>query len=256
MRGRIMTRTQSIIALVASLMIGLTACSSAGTTSDTPAASSEASPNVQVLDLSDCREDVCEAPLEPGRYRATFYGRTLDFEIPSAGWIWHYFYNFRFIADATPTEGLYTSDSINFLPDPRISRRDCEEAADRTVGHSVSDIVSWLEDAPGLVVSDPVAVDVGGFRGFQLDLGIDPAWRRTCFYSEGLPAVPLITHRAVWGAYTLAMVPGISMRWYVLDTDDGVLIIDIDDGPDNLSYEDLLRTGTEIVDSFEFSATA
>jgi hypothetical protein len=45
-----------------------------------------------------------------------------------------------------------------------------------------------------------------------------------------------------------------SMRWYVLHTDDGVLIVDIDDGPDNLSREDLLATGTEIVDSFAFSS--
>lgn len=211
-------------------------------------------PSVQVLDLSDCVDVTCEAPLEPGRYRATFYGRTLDFEIPSTGWIWHYFYNFRFIADETPTEGLYTSDSINFLPEPRVARRDCVEAADRSVGDSVDDIVSWLEDAPGLVVSEPIPVDVGGLDGFQLDLEIDPAWKRTCFFSEGLPAVPLIVHRARWGAYHMAMVPDMSMRWYVLHTEDGVLIIDIDDGPDNLSHEELLRTGTEIIDSFVFSS--
>jgi hypothetical protein len=247
-----MRPARTMTAFAASLVVGLSACSSVGNTSDTSPAPSDGPPSVHVLDLSDCRDDVCEAPLDPGRYRATFYGRTLDFEIAEPGWIWHYFYNFRFIADETPTEGLYTSDSINFLPDPRISRRDCEEAADRTVGHSVTDIVSWLREAPGLVVSEPFAVDVGGLHGFQLDLEIDPTWKRTCFYSEGLPAVPLITHKAVWGAYTLAMVPGVSMRWYVLHTDDGVLIIDIDDGPDNLSYEDLLRTGTEVVDSFEF----
>ncbi len=251
-----MTRTKTMTAFVASLLVGLTACSSAGTTSDTPPAPSEASPSVQILDLSDCRDDVCEAPLEPGRYRATFYGRTLDFEISSAGWIWHHFYNFRLIADPTPTEGLYSSDSINFLPDPRIARRDCEESPDRTVGRSVDDIVSWLEDAPGLIVSEPLAADVGGLHGYQLDLELDPAWTRTCFFSEGLPAVPLIVHEAKWGAYHLAMVPEVSMRWYVLNTDDGVLIIDIDDGPDNLSHEDLLRTGTEIVDSLEFSATS
>jgi len=115
---------------------------------------------VTVLDLSDCRDVTCEAPLEPGRYRATFYGRTLEFEVPSPGWIWHYFYNFRFIADDTPTEGLYTLDSINFLPHPRIATRDCQDSADPRVGHSVDDLVSWLQAAPGLTVSEPIQVNV------------------------------------------------------------------------------------------------
>jgi hypothetical protein len=170
-----------------SMLLGSSACASGA---EVPAASempSATSPSVDVLDLSDCREDVCEAPLEPGRYRATFYGRTLDFEISSPGWIWHYFYNFRFIADETPIEGVVTSDSINFLAHPRIAKRNCEESADPSVGHSVEDLVSWLEAAPGLVVSEPMPVNVGGLDGFRLDLQIDPAWKRTCFFSEGSP---------------------------------------------------------------------
>jgi hypothetical protein len=249
-----MRRTNMIGTALVLMVLGLSACTS---TEETPGSSTlPATPgSVRSLDLSDCREEVCEAPLEPGRYRATFYGRTLGFEISSPGWIWHYFYNFRFIADESPTEGLYSSDSINFLAHPRIATRDCEDSVDRSVGRSVDDIVSWLEDAPGLVVSEPIPVDVGGLEGVRLDLELDPAWKKPCFFSEHLPAVPLIVHRAEWGAYHLAMVPDVSMRWYVLHTDDGVLIIDIDDGPDNLSHEELFRTGTEIVESFVFSSS-
>ena len=234
------------------MVIALSACTStaspetSGNAGETPSA-------VTVLDLSDCRDGTCEAPLEPGRYRARFYGRTLEFEVPAPGWLWHYFYNFRLIADATPTEGLYTSDSINFLPEPRVASRDCEESPDPSVGHSVDDLISWVVDAPGLVVSEPIAVDVGGLQGFRVDLKIDPAWTRTCFFSEKLPAVPLILHKAKWGAYTLAMVPNMSMRWYVLHTGEGVLIVEIEDGPYNLSHDDLLATSAEIVDSFAFS---
>lgn len=250
----VVKRMKLMTAALVPILMGLAACASAGDTSNASTTPRETPRSVRVLDLSDCVDVTCEAPLEPGRYRATFYGRTLDFEIPSPGWIWHYFYNFRFIADETPTEGLYTSDSINFLPDPRVARRDCVEAADRSVGRSVEDIVSWLEDAPGLVVSEPIPVDVGGLDGFQLDLEIDPAWTRPCFFSEKLPAVPLITHRARWGAYHMAMLPGMSMRWYVLNSDDGVLIIDIDDGPDNLPHDEMFATGAEIVESFTFSS--
>jgi hypothetical protein len=249
-----MKSTKLMKAAAVSMLLGLSACASGAEAPGTSETASAPSPSVDVLDLSDCREDVCEAPLEPGRYRATFYGRTLDFEIPSPGWIWHYFYNFRFIADDTPIEGVVTSDSINFLAHPRIATRDCEDSADRSVGHSVDDLVSWLAAAPGLVVSEPKPVNVGGLDGFKLDLEINPAWKRTCFFSEGMPAVPLVVHEAKWGAYHLAMFPGNSMRWYVLDADDDVLIIDIDDGPENLSRQELLATGTEIVESFAFSS--
>ena len=122
---------------------------------------------------------------------------------------------------------------INFLPDPRIAQRDFQESADRTVAHSVDDIVSWLLRCAGARGERAAR---GGCRRtprVQLDLKIDLEWKRTCFYSERLPAVPLITHKAVWSAYTLAMVPDMSMRLYVLHTGDGVLIIDIDEGPDN-----------------------
>jgi hypothetical protein len=69
-----------------------------------------------------------------------------------------------------------------------------------------------------------------------------------------MPAVPLVVHEAKWGAYHLAMFPGNSMRWYVLDAGGDVLIIDIDDGPENLSRQELFATGTEIVESFQFSS--
>ena len=248
-----MKRARLMNAALVSMLFALSACAPG---EDAPGGSKTPNPtppSVQVLDLSDCRDDVCEAPLEPGRYRATFYGRTLDFEIPSSGWIWHYFYNFRFIADDTPVEGLVTSDSVNFLDHPRVATRDCEQSADRRVGHSVQDLVSWLEGARGLIVSEPMPVNVGGLDGFRLDLEIDPAWKRTCFFSEGAPAVPLVVHEAKWGAYHLAMLPGSAMRWYVLDAGDDVLIVDIDDGPLNLSRDEVFATGTDIVESFAFS---
>jgi hypothetical protein len=242
----------TIRVVLALIMFGMAACTSTDGASDPPQAA-PASSSVRTLSFAGCRQTQCDEPLEPGRYRATFYGRTLGFEIPSQGWMWHSYYNFRLIASENPTEGVYSSDSIVFLPHPAIATRDCEDTEDPNIGRSVDDLVGWLEDAPGLVVSEPIPVDVGGLRGMQLDLELDPTWKRTCFWSEGLPAVPLVDHEAANGAYNVAMVPEVSMRWYVLDTEDGVLIIDIDDGPNDLPHEEMFRTGTEIVDSFVFS---
>ena len=245
-----MRATKSVV--LALVLVGMAACTSADGTPE-PTGTGQASPGVRTLSFAGCRVTQCDEPLEPGRYRATFYGLTLEFEIPSEGWISHSYYNFRLIASEHPTEGIYSSDSITFLDDPAIATRDCEDSEDPSIGRSVDDLVGWLEDAPGLVVSEPIPVDVGGLQGMQLDLEIDPTWKRTCFWSEELPAVPLVQHEAVNGAYNVAMVPNVSMRWYVLDTGDDAMIIDIDDGPNDLPHEEMFRTSTAIVDSFVFS---
>jgi hypothetical protein len=216
------------------------------------------SPGVQILAAADCLTLPCQGPLEPGLYRSTFFDPTIDFEVTSSGWTWDYSSelveggNLRFIADESH-ELPYASDGIYFMQDPAIASRSCEEEAEPGVGRSVEDLVAWLEGAPGLVVSEPTPVTVGGLGGMLLDIELDPAWKKKCFFSEGLPTVPLIVRRADVGAYHTGILSGVSMRWYILDSDDGVIIIDIDDGPDGLSRDELFRSGTEIVESMVFS---
>ena len=87
----------------------------------------------------------------------------------------------------------------------------------------------------------------------QLDLKFDPQWKRTCFYSDPMPVVPLIFRGSDIGGYNWAIIPDQFMRWYILESDDGVIIVDIEDGPGGASRQELLKTGTEIVDSLAFS---
>jgi hypothetical protein len=248
--GRIMVGGAVLLAifLVASCSNGSEPNAPSGTDAADPTSSS-----VRVLD--DCPALPCQGPLEPGKYRWTFSEPTIDFEIPSSGWTWHYSGGFRIFAEEDPTiEGLDIPDGIYFLHDPTIASRDCEDSSEPGVGRSVRDLVAWLETAPGLVVSEPTQVTVGGLEGMQLDIELDPAWKRTCFFSDGLPAVPLIFSGAALGGYHWAIVPEQSMRWFILDSEDGVIIVDIADDPGGLSHDVMLRTGTEIVDSLVFSA--
>jgi hypothetical protein len=229
------------------------------TTSSGPSAS----PSVRVLAPSGCPDFSCSGPLEPGRYRATYYNRrrrparaqgpAITFEISSPGWTWSYSGNFAIVAEDSKAEGFYDSDGMYFLLDPAIASQDCTDSAERGVGRSVDDLVTWLEAAPGLAVSEPTPVTVGGLDGFQLDIALDSAWTQPCSWSEGLPAVPLVFSGAEIGGYNWTMVQGQSMRWYILDSADGVLIVDIEDNPGGRSQNDLFRTGSEIVDSMVFS---
>jgi hypothetical protein len=235
------------------LFVSVACSSTENQPSPTPVAATSSSVHI----LNDCPELPCGGQLEPGEYRWTFSEPTIDFEIPSHGWSWLYSGggNLRFFADESPThEGLYISDGIYFLHDPTIASRDCEDSSQPGVGRSASDLVAWLESAPGLTVSEPAPVTVGGLEGTELDIEIDPAWKRTCFWSEELPAVPLLFNGSDLGGYNWAILPDVLMRWYVLESDDGVIIVDIDDGPDNLSHTELLRTGGDIVDSLQFSS--
>jgi hypothetical protein len=234
------------------------ACTSA---ENKPAAMPSGSTSSGVRILNDCPELPCQGSLEPGAYRWTFSDPTIDFTIPSPGWTWLFGGGgLHLIADETPPprhEGLYVPDGIYLLHDPTIASRDCEESSEPGVGRSLGDLVGWLETAPGLVVSEPTPITVGGFEGMQLDIEIDPKWKRTCFFSEGLPAVPLIFNGAApLGGYHWAIVPGQSMRWFILDSEDGVIIVDLEDDPGGLSHDELLRTGGAIVDSLEFSSSS
>ena len=216
------------------------------------------SPASDVRILDDCPELPCEGPLEPAKYRWTFSEPTIDFEITSPGWTWLYAGGgLHLIADETPPpqhQSLFVPDGIYFLHDPTIASQDCEESSEPGVGGSVSDLVGWLETAPGLTVSEPTQVTVGGLDGTHLDFEIDPKWKRTCPFSEGLPAVPLIFNGAApLGGYHWAIVPGQSMRWYILDSEDGVMIVDLEDAPGGLKHNELLANAADVVDSLVIS---
>ena len=112
------------------------------------------------------------------------------------------------------------------------------------------------EEGLALAVTQPTPVTIGGLDGVRIDLQVDPAWERTCPFSEGLPAVPLIFRGADIGGYHWAIVRGQWMRWYILETGDGVIIVDVEDAPTGASRDELLKSTDEIVGSLEFSASS
>lgn len=250
-----MTRS---IAMALSVLF-FVACSqeSDGSSAPSSAGLTPASSDVHILAASDCHEYSCEGPLEPGRYRATYSTPSFEFEITSPGWTWVYSGSFVMVADPTgATEGPIGPDGIYFLRKPSIASRDCGESPEPDVGRSVDDLLAALEVTPGLTLTEPMAVTIGGVDGVQIDLEVDPAWKQTCVFSEGLPAVPLIIRGTDIGGYHWAIVRGQWMRWYILDTGEDVMIVDVEDGPEGLSRDELLQSTDEILASLEFSASS
>jgi hypothetical protein len=234
------------------LFVSVACASTEDPSVDEPSTSPQ--PEVHVLAEADCPHYDCAGPLEPGQYRATYVDPTVAFEIGSPGWTWRYGGSLQLKASDTAAEG-YDADGINFFLDPVIAAQDCKDGPEPGVERSVGDLVVWLQAAPGLTTSDRTPVTVGGLDGVRLDLQVDPDWDRPCFYSGGKPTVPLIYSSAFPGGYNWAITPRTSMRWYVLDAGNRVLIVDIEDNPRGLSRDALFQTGTEIVETFAFSSS-
>jgi hypothetical protein len=87
-----------------------------------------------------------------------------------------------------------------------------------------------------------------------MDLAVRPTWTKTCPFSEGMPAVPLVMRESDFSGYHLTLVPGVSMRWFLLPWEDGVILVDIDESKGRMTREELLKAATPIVESFGFSA--
>lgn len=217
-----------------------------------PGPTESAQPAVTVL--GDCHEEMCEGPLERGRYRSTFSDPIIEFEVTSPGWSWVYAGTLGLVADPSHRD-LYAADGIYFLRNPAIASQDCEETEEPNVGRSVDALVGWLETAPGLVVTPATPVTVGGLEGKRLDIELDPAWKETCFFSQDLPVVPAIFNGAESGGYNWSVLPGMSMHWYLLETANGVLVVDVENGPDGLSEDELFSSAEEIVESLAFSSS-
>ncbi len=254
---------QSRVVIGGAVLLAIMLMASCSETGSKAPSSDAGSASTGVRILNDCPELPCQGPLEPGDYRWEYRVSpnepTIAFSVRELGWTWSYGGGgLHIVADDTPkTEGLYASDGINFLRDPSIASQDCEEAPEPGVGRSVGELVAWLRAAPGLVVSQPTQVTVAGLDGVQLDIKLDPAWQQTCFFSEPLPAVPLVMHEANaqgFGGYHVAILPRISMRWFLLPWKEGVIVVDIDNSKGGLSADDLISAATPIVESFEFSA--
>jgi hypothetical protein len=240
--------------LWASLSVALLVSVACTSTAESPAETSSVSPppSVHVLAEADCPHYDCEGPLEPGKYRATYFDPTMAFAVTAPGWTWSYTGSLQMFASDESAEG-YNADVINFFLDPVIAAQDCKDGPEPGVERTVDDLVAWLQAAPGLATGDPTPVTIGGLAGVSLDLKVAPEWKKDCFYSNGKPVVPLIYSSAFPGGYNWAISPPMSMRWYVLGAGNRVLIVDIEDNPNGLSRDELFRTGDEIVGSMVFT---
>jgi hypothetical protein len=192
--------------------------------------------------------------LQPGRHDADLFrpfGGTghLAYAVP-VGWA-----------------GLDANDSLYALGRPDVSGQaemrllsnvsasaaSCNEnrSADG-VGRTPAAMAAWLKAVPGLIVSPPTAVTIGGLSGVAVDLSVVPGWTPTC----GAPGIYTFSF---WGSDNggwsnrLALNGSARARYVLLDRGDGSTLVIAIEAPDLATWHAFIAEAMPVIQSFEFT---
>lgn len=141
---------------------------------------------------------------------------------------------------------------IHLFRDVRAAIQDaeCSGAEAPGIGATSAALSIWTRERPGLVVSDPALVSIGGLDGVQLDIGIRADWTASCPFAEGLPTVPFVTGPS---GYHWVIAGAERLRVTFLDLPGGgTILVDIDDFSGEVIGA-LLVDATPIVASMSFA---
>lgn len=186
--------------------------------------------------------------LPAGTYTSTAFAPAVTFTLPD-GW------------EKSPDQPGYlrlqpAGDGvvgIHLFRDPVAMSQDpsCPLAAEPGVGQTSIELVKWIRERPGLLVSQPAMATVGGLRGTAIDIRIADGWKASCSFAEGLPTVPLIFQPP--DGYRWVIAGDERLRLYLLDVPGGGLVIVDIDAFDGDRWEAILDAAGPIVRSMSFA---
>ena len=162
--------------------------------------------------------------------------------------------NFGLVAPGYSLEGVDAggSDFIGVYTSVKAENRKCATDAEAVsdqpgVAHTPADMAKEFQARPGLVATKPVSATVGGLSGLVMDLHMAADWKGTCFYAK-TPVVQLIGGVPPSGL-DHPLVPGLTMRLYLLARGDTTLGIELDD----FAHGAHLDTYSQIVETMQFA---
>jgi hypothetical protein len=132
--------------------------------------------------------------------------------------------NFLLLRPQDPQDGVVGGSYVGVYQNILAPALDCYEAAEPGVGHTARELVEFYQSAPGLQVSDPVEISVGGLQGYQLDFGVKRK-DALCDY-DGYPGTPLMIGNGVSELHHV-ILPQIDVRLIVLSWKPGNVTIEI-----------------------------
>lgn len=190
----------------------------------------------------------CAGPLSAGVHTSAVFQPSLSFTVP-AGWanrvdisrIYVLHYNFA------PAHAFQVISRVA-IPD---QSSDCTVSRRAGVGNAPSDWVTFLTSHPGLAVSTPEPVTIGGFEGFRLTLAVAASWALRCPNSIG-PAVVTMTSAAGEAGW-MQMLDDQHDTFTILDVAGQTVIIQVESGPEAGVLDTLNTTFNPVIDTFRFT---
>ena len=118
------------------------------------------------------------------------------------------------------------------------------------VGRTPEAIAAWLRTLPGLVVSSPTEVTIGGLRGIMVDLSDGSRLDAHC--DAGLYTFSLSGSDGGGWSSRLRLIGTGRARYILLDRGDGsALVVDIE--APGAEWDAFVADSMPIIDSFEFT---
>ncbi len=254
-----MFKTTHIAAAVAAVL--LAGCASEGeanapSTSPTPEASSATpAPTQPAAETPECPNShggTCLGSLEPGKYRTSTFEPELTYTVP-AGWTNFEDLpgNFVLFQQEDLQDGVVGGSYLGIWQNVRAAAINCDEAWQTGVGTTPKDLVAWYQSVPGLIVSTPKPVTVGGLGGLQIDLSVEPDVD-TCRYGP-YAGIPLIIGNGISKLHHV-LLKELDLRLVILGWEDGNVTLEITNVKEQHSAEEFRSMLQPIIDSLVLKA--
>jgi hypothetical protein len=192
----------------------------------------------------------CLGPLEPGQYQTSTFRPRITYTVP-AGWTNFEDLpgNFWLFQQQDSQDGALGGSYLGIYQNVHAAAINCDEAWQEGVGTAPAELVAWYESVPGLIVSKPRRVKLGGLYGLQIDLSLEPGVD-TCRYGP-YKGIPLIIGDGVSDLHHV-ILKQLDLRLVILGWRKGNVTLEITNVKKQHSADEFRTALQPIIDSLEF----
>jgi hypothetical protein len=158
--------------------------------------------------------------------------------------------NFQLYRSKDPQGGVVGGNYLGIYQNARAAAINCDEAPQAGVGAGPQDLVAWYRSVPGLIVSAPTEVTVGGLKGYQIDLALQHD-DKTCRYDQYF-GIPLIIGNGVSALHHVILHEH-DVRLVILAWQGGNVTLEITSIKDAIPAADYRAALAPILDSIQFT---
>jgi hypothetical protein len=245
-----------IVGLVLATALAMSACSAVPVASpsvaEPTAVPATTSPTVAAAGCPYPDGDLCRGPLAAGGpYKTNLFIPVFSLHV-GEGWDNTVDNPKEYQIMRSGPNGQPSQTGIYIFRDVAIQAATCEDKPEPGIGRMPADMAAYLSNHPGLITTEPEAVNIGGLDGVVIEVALAPTWTEPCHYSEGEPNVPLFWGTDADSGLEWSAGPGWQDRLYILAMPGGGNVL-IDMGAfDEGDFDTFREAAVPVVESIQF----